>query len=134
MIVNICNGSSSLVKFNLYWTESCRRLPSIFRENLRRQTCAGELGIVMDCVLFIIRKSHWSRQTTENGKFWITCKRLALLNSFSSLQVIQNMRPWFMVAAYVTVGFWVDYCLKLCYKISIKNKSWYLFLISHIVS
>ena len=37
-----------------------------------------------------IRMSHWCCRTTEGAEFWITCKRLAYLSSFSRLQVIQN--------------------------------------------
>ena len=37
-----------------------------------------------------IGMSHWCCRTTEGTEFWITCKWLAYLSSFSRLQVIQN--------------------------------------------
>ena len=52
-----------------------------------------------------IRMSRWRSQTTEGAEFWITCKQLAILSSFSYLQVIQNKRPWCSAAAYVTAGY-----------------------------
>ena len=45
-------------------------------------------------VLTTIRMSHWRPRTTEDAEFWITCKQLGFLISFSSLQVIQNKHPW----------------------------------------
>ena len=46
---------------------------------------------------------HWRRRTTKSDiLFWITCKQLAFLISFSCLQVIQNKHPWCSAAAYVT--------------------------------
>ena len=50
-----------------------------------------------------------SDRTTEGAEFWITCKRLAFLSSFSHLQVIQNQCPLCLIVAYVTAGlvsFW----------------------------
>ena len=65
------------------------------------------------CQTFITRMSHRHRQTTEGAEFWITCKQLAFLSSFSHLQVIQNKRPWCSETAYVTAGlvyvqFWAE--------------------------
>ena len=48
--------------------------------------------------------SHWRCWTTKGAEFWITCKGLAFLSSFSCLQVIQNKHPWCWAAAYVTAG------------------------------
>ena len=52
----------------------------------------------------LILMSHWRHRTTECVEFWITCKQLAFLSSFSRLRVIQNKRPWCSAAAYVTAG------------------------------
>ena len=51
----------------------------------------------------IIRMQHWRRPATDGAEFWISCKEPAFLSRFSHLQVIQNMRLWCSVAAYVTV-------------------------------
>ena len=51
------------------------------------------LHVVEPFVEFAIRMSHWRRQTTEGAEFWITCKQLAFLISFSRLY------KWFKISA-----------------------------------
>ena len=54
----------------------------------------------------LIKKLQFGCQIDTAGtEFWVTCKWLAFLNSFSCLQVIQNKRPWCLAAAYVTARF-----------------------------
>ena len=55
----------------------------------------------------VIFGCYWHRRTTEGAEFWITCKQLAFLSSFSRLQVIQNKHPWCSAAAYVTAGYYL---------------------------
>ena len=38
----------------------------------------------------------------DGAEFRISCKQPAFLSSFDLLQVIQNKRPWYWDAAYVT--------------------------------
>ena len=49
-----------------------------------------------------------------------SCNRPAFLSSFSRLQVIQNKRPWWSAAAYVTAG------LPFCIAIDALYKFWAL--------
>ena len=46
-----------------------------------------------------IRMSHCRLKMVDEVEFWINCKRLAFLSSFSHWQVIQNKRPWCCAAA-----------------------------------
>ena len=40
----------------------------------------------------------------RGAEFWVTCRWLVFLSSFSHLPVFQNKRPWCLMAAYVTAG------------------------------
>ena len=51
-----------------------------------------------------IRMQHCRRPATDGAEFWISCKRPAFVSSFSRLQKIQNKRPWYWVAPFVTAG------------------------------
>ena len=52
--------------------------------------------------------SHWRHRTTEGAEFWITCKRLTFLSSFSDWQVIQNKHPWCCAAGISDSWIWAE--------------------------
>ena len=61
-----------------------------------------------------IRISHWCSPTTEGAEFWIICKQLAFLSSFSCLQVIQIKQPRCSASAFVTAGLFSKSVFRYC--------------------
>ena len=78
---------------------------------------------------FTIRMSHWHLQMVDGTEFWICCKWLAFLITFSRLQVIQNLAPstisWYQCDIRITRPSKActqdSECLGLHYKIPISS-------------
>ena len=63
---------------------------------------------------FCIRMSHWCHTLVDGVEFWISCRWLAFLNSFSCSQVIQNTNYFWSSAVCNYLTFKFDFsCLKL---------------------
>ena len=78
--------------------------------------------------------SHWHGQTIDGAEFWITCKWLAFLSSFSHLQVIQNKGPWCSAPAYaVQISAAINNKITLVIETKKQNTSTYFFLSNYMV-
>jgi hypothetical protein len=59
-----------------------------------KQTKFPHLQVTKNCLpTYPIRMSHWHQQIVDSTEFWISCKRLAFLSTFSHLNMIQNSAP-----------------------------------------